>query len=90
MRHKIRGKIWNVRYVPNMINRGSCDHPNSKNKSITIKQGLKGVELMEVLLHEMLHSCAWDLDEEVITEMADDISRALWKELKSKGYISES
>lgn len=90
MRHKILGKIWNVRYAPNLKDRGHCDPPDKKNKSIIIKQGLKGEELMEVLIHELLHSCWFKgFSEEVVTEMAEDISRAVWKEMKAKGYIND-
>lgn len=88
MRHKIRGKMWNVRYAPNLKDRGHCDPPDKKNKSIIIKQGLKGQELMELLIHEMLHCLLFlELDEDFVVMAADDISRALWKELKAKGYI---
>lgn len=91
MKHKIRGKMWNIKYASNMKNRGYCDPPDKKNKSITIKKNLKGQELMEVLLHEMLHGILFaELDEQFVTMIADDISRALWKELKAKGYINEN
>jgi hypothetical protein len=90
MKHKIRGKIWNIKYASNMKNRGYCDPPDKKNKSITIKKNLKGQELMEVLLHECLHAVLHhELDEDYVLTVADDISRAIWKELKAKGYINE-
>ena len=84
------GKFWNLRYVPQLSLRGYCDSPENKNKEIVIWQGLKGQELLEVLVHEMLHACAYKaLSEEFVTEAADDISRAIWKELKAKGYLQE-
>lgn len=84
------GKFWNLKYVPNLSSRGYCDPPEKKNKAIVIWQGLKGQELLEVLLHEMLHSLAFKaFSEEFVTEAADDMSRAIWKELKAKGYLQE-
>lgn len=90
MRHKIRGRFWNVKYVPNLGSRGHCDPPTKKNKEIIIWQGLRGQELMEVLLHEMIHCVMFnELDEDFVTEIADDISRAIWKELNAKGYLKD-
>ena len=82
MRHKIRGKMWNVRRVPNLGNaRGSCDPPKKPNKEIKLLSSLRGQELLEVLLHEILHAALWDLDEQAIEETAADAARAIWKEM---------
>jgi hypothetical protein len=88
MRHKIRGKIWNVRRVPNLgkfldlgQTRGSCDPPDKKNKEIKILSSLRGQELIEVLIHEGLHAAFWDIDETVIEQVADDLARLLAKEI---------
>jgi hypothetical protein len=81
MRHKIRGKMWNVRRVPNLGNaRGSCDPPTKPNKEIKILSSLRGQEFLEVLLHEILHAALWDLDEEAVSETAEDAARAIWRE----------
>jgi hypothetical protein len=85
MRHKIRGKIWNVRRVPNLGNaRGSCDPPTKPNKEIKILSSLRGQEFLEVLLHEILHAALWDLDEEAVSETAEDAARAIWREWNEK------
>jgi hypothetical protein len=84
-RHKIRGKIWNVRRVPNLGNaRGSCDPPTKPNKEIKILSSLRGQELVEVLIHEGLHAAFWDIDESVIEQVADDLARLLVKETQAK------
>ena len=81
MRHKIRGKMWNVRRVPNLGNaRGSCDPPTKPNKEIKILSSLRGQEFLEVLLHEILHAALWDLDEQAVSETAEDAARAIWRE----------
>lgn len=34
---------------------------------------------MEVFIHEALHACIWDLDEETVYSTAEDISKFLWR-----------
>jgi len=31
-------------------------------------------------LHEGLHACLWDLDEEAVGVIAEDLARMVWKE----------
>jgi len=40
---------------------------------------LVGERRLEVLIHEMLHACYWDLDEEAIDITARDIARVLFR-----------
>jgi len=83
MRHKIRGRFWQVRKVPFLGKKlGDCDAPQTKNKQIRILSSLEGQERLRVLLHESLHAGLWDLDEEVIEELSSDIARLIWKEIK--------
>ena len=83
MRHKIRGKIWEVVYKRKLPKdaRGMCDSPEKKGKKITIKQNLRGLVKLDTLLHEGIHAGLWDLDEEAVTELAHDLARMVWKEL---------
>lgn len=86
-RHKIRGKVWDMRYVPNMEMDGWCDSPDTKNKQIRIAKRCKGLRRLIVLLHEALHAGLWDIDEDAIEELAEDAGRLLWKELELKGKV---
>lgn len=36
-------------------------------------------EVLEVLIHELLHAAYWDLDEHAVAETADDIAGILWR-----------
>lgn len=65
---------------------GRCDDPTTPKKRITIKKTLVGERRLEVLIHEMLHACYWDLDEEAIATTARDIARVLFR----LGYRSPS
>jgi hypothetical protein len=60
--------------------RGEIDPPSYIKKSIRLSTKLrKNQEILEVFLHECLHGCFWDVDEEVIEKAAFDISKVLYK-----------
>jgi len=80
MFHKLRRKVWELIYVPKLSSLGLCDAPDRRSKKIKIQKSLKGRLKLEIIIHESLHACAWDLDEEAVTETAKDISRLLWRE----------
>jgi hypothetical protein len=79
---KFRDKKYNIKFIKklSMTNSdGLCDDPKSRKKTIEISNELSGKKELEIVLHESLHACFWDLDEEAITETAIDISKFLWK-----------
>ena len=51
----------------------------------TVLDRLKGQDRLSVIIHELLHSCYWDMDEEAIHHPAEDIARVLWR----LGYRAE-
>lgn len=81
MRVVIRNKAYNLQFVPKIENDalGICDAPTAKAKRIRIKSKLRGEKRLSVLVHELLHACYWDMDEEAIHYAADDIARVLWR-----------
>ena len=79
MFHKLRGKVWELIYIE-MEDLGLCDAPDRRSKKIKINKQLSGRIKLEIIIHEALHACAWDLDEEAVSETAKDISRLLWRE----------
>lgn len=80
MRVKILGKLWRLRFAPNMVeNRGDCDAHDAAAKEIRISSALRGEERLEVLVHEMLHAANWHLDEEFVEAFAVDVARVLWR-----------
>ena len=75
MRCRLRGKYWTI--IRGKIDRkldGLCD---AGSKTITVRQSLTGERELEVMIHELLHACHWDLSEETITETAEDLARVL-------------
>ena len=79
MRISILGKRWKLRFAPNMGARGDCDPPTTPGKEIRIASNLRGEERLEVLIHEMLHSAGWHIDESFVERFAADAARVLWR-----------
>lgn len=77
MRCKLRGKHWRIvrEKLPRKLD-GLC---NADNRVITVQPHLSGERELDVLIHEMLHACHWDLAEESITETASDLARVLFR-----------
>lgn len=74
----LRGNRWKVVECPSLSG-GLCDNPGFPDKELTVP--IEGEEKydLDVLIHESLHACFWDMDEEAITESATDIANFLWK-----------
>ncbi len=53
---KLLGRVWNLRFAPNLANRGDCDPPDVPKKEIRVLSTLTGEERLEVLVHEMVHA----------------------------------
>lgn len=64
---------------------GDCSNPTFPDRMIRYYVGLKGERRLDVLIHEMLHACFWDVREEGIGEASTDVARVLWK----VGYRNE-
>jgi hypothetical protein len=79
MRVKILNRMWNLRFAPNMANRGDCDPPEKPGKEIRISSRLRGEERLEVLIHELVHTASWHIDEGFAEQYARDVARVLWR-----------
>jgi hypothetical protein len=79
MRVKILSKLWNLRFAPNLANRGDCDAPTARGKEIRVSSGLRGEERLEVVLHELVHAAGWHIAEEFVGQFAHDAARVLWR-----------
>jgi hypothetical protein len=79
MRIKVLGKLWRLRFAPNMGDRGDCDEPDQRGKEIRIASSLRGEERLEVLIHEIVHAAGWHIDETFVERFARDAARALWR-----------
>ena len=61
------------------IERGGCEAPTIPDKAIDIPVGGTRREDLDTTIHEALHACFWEIDEEAITEAANDISTFVWR-----------
>jgi len=71
----LKGVNYLVRHV--QIH-GLCDPPAVKNPEIVIDDRLRGKELLNTYIHETIHALKWNLTEDQVTQMADDLSQLLW------------
>lgn len=77
--HIFRGKRYRISFQNAVKGRvlGLCDAPDGKGKTIRIKKDLDEINELETIVHESLHACFWDIDEEAIHESARDIAYLL-------------
>ena len=81
MQVRLRNNKWKVvRKDLGSTIRGQIDPPSYSRKQIKMSTRLKkDKEILEVFIHECLHGCFWDLDEQAIEDAAADLARALYK-----------
>lgn len=80
---KIGGVRWLWRYARlKGAAVGWTQYPDAKNPrlpaKILIDSSLKGRARCEIEVHEAMHACFPQIDEEIITEAAKDVARILW------------
>lgn len=82
----IGGKEYRLRFRRTMFTRngvlsgyrGRCTPPAETNRTITIHSGLRGVELLETILHELWHGADWQRDEEFVDSSSSEMAKILW------------
>lgn len=78
---KIRGKRYRFERTGHVGSDcwGYCTDPSTPNRVIKVHSHLKDDQELEFIIHEMIHACFWDLDEDVVREVGRDLSKALWR-----------
>jgi hypothetical protein len=88
---KLRGVAYKVRFLTRLLHRnkhnglgdadGDCESPRLPNRTpiIRIRKGMTPDRMLEVVLHEMLHGCLWDMDEKTIDQTAKSLRQSLYK-----------
>lgn len=78
--HTFRGKRWHIENVPRgSAHDGMAQGPHVVGKQMFLKVNNTTRRGMEIVIHEGLHACLWDLDEEAVSETARDITALLWR-----------
>jgi hypothetical protein len=79
----IRGKRYAFGLRPGLIRRkqaqGLTDPPDKKGKSVTIDPSLPPKEMLATLIDEFIHCSMWEISNDVVDEMSDDLAHALWR-----------
>jgi predicted metal-dependent peptidase len=80
---KIKKKNWKIRIVKSTemsaASLGECDHPEYSKPEIWVKRTQKPLDLMDTVIHEVLHAVRPELSEEAVLDTATTIAKALWK-----------
>ena len=71
----MRGKVWNIARFKEGDAAGMVEAPSTVQKRIDIPVHGGTRKDLDVIVHESLHACLWDLDEEAVYETAFDIAR---------------
>lgn len=80
IRVKINGRLWRVVLTParNMgKDWGRCDHPPGRHPTIQVRRSLKGVNLLDTIVHETLHAQLPLLDETAVDTTARVVANVL-------------
>lgn len=85
IRANINGRAWRVVLTPAREmgkDWGRCDHPPGRHPTIQVRRSLKGVNLLDTIVHETLHAQLPLLDETAV----DTTARVVAKVLHALGY----
>lgn len=81
---KMLGRRWRLLFVSRLGEEGkgdmgNCDPPDTKEKAVRIRSDLRGIALLDTLIHEAGgHAADWSRDEAHIEEWATDLAKLLW------------
>lgn len=75
----IRGNRYNFVVKKLRTARGLTEDPSTKNKTVYIDEREHGKELLATLIDEFIHCAIWELRNDVVDEISDDIADALWR-----------
>lgn len=80
---RINKKNWKIKIVkstemhPQSL--GECDDPSYAKPEIWVKRTQKPIDLMDTVIHEVLHAIRPELSEEAVLDTATTIAKVLWK-----------
>jgi hypothetical protein len=75
----IRGKRYNFVVKKLKAARGLTEHPDTKNKTVYIDSRERGKELLATLIDEFFHCAIWEVQNDIVDEISDDMADALWR-----------
>jgi hypothetical protein len=80
---RINKKNWKIKIVKSTdmspFSLGECDDPTTRKPEIWVKRTQKPIDLMDTIIHEVLHAVRPELSEEAVLDTATTIAKVLWK-----------
>jgi hypothetical protein len=59
--------------------RGLTDAPDTKGKAVFIDPDQSQKDMLATLIDEFLHCAIWELRNDVVDQISDDLAHALWR-----------
>jgi hypothetical protein len=75
----MRGKRFKLEVKELANARGRTEPPGTKNRKVYIDSREKGKELLATLIDELIHCAVWDLENDAVDEISDDMANVLWR-----------
>jgi len=75
----ICGKTYNFSVKRLRNARGLTEHPKTKSKTVYIDSRETGKQLLATLIDEFIHCALWEIRNDVVDQISDDIANALWR-----------
>jgi 2,3-bisphosphoglycerate-independent phosphoglycerate mutase len=79
----VRGKRYRFALKKNLKKHqeacGLTDPPNKKGKAVLVDPDQTPKEMLATLIDEFIHCAIWELDNQVVDEISDNLAHALWR-----------
>jgi hypothetical protein len=77
IRAKIRDQVWRVEFA-HIGDFGHCEYGSCRRtRRIRLSPTQSDADLLDTVIHEMIHAQDWDLSEEAVTQRATEIATVL-------------
>jgi hypothetical protein len=77
IRTTIRDQVWRVEFA-NIGDFGHCEFGSCRRtRRIRLSPSQSDADLLDTVIHEMIHAQDWDLSEEAVTQRATEIATVL-------------
>jgi hypothetical protein len=77
IRTTINGEQWRLEFA-HIADFGHCEYGSCRHtRRIRINPGQSDADLIDTVIHEMIHAQDWDLSEEAVTQRATEIATVL-------------
>jgi hypothetical protein len=74
IRATIRGDVWRVEFA-HIGDYGHCEYGSCRRtRRIRLSPSQSDAELLDTVIHEMIHAQDWDLSEEAVSQRANEIA----------------